>query len=446
MASGEPIAAIATPCGRGGIGIVRLSGRDLKSIAHGVLGKLPKPRHATLAEFRDRQGRVIDQGIALYFPAPGSYTGEEVLELQGHGGMAVLSLLLSRCLELGARLAEPGEFSKRAFLNGKLDLSQAESVADLIDASTAEAARSAMRSLKGEFSGQVRHMVDQLVELRALTEATLDFPDEEIDFLKAADAYGRLDALRSALQQVLATAQQGALLREGAQVVLVGRPNVGKSSILNKLARDEVAIVTDVPGTTRDAIRQSVDINGVPFHVIDTAGLRATEDAVEKIGIARTRAMIDQADIALLVVEASAGGDMEDRAIVESLPPALPRLKVYNKIDLTGDEPGVCERETETEIYVSAKSGAGVDLLRGKLLEMVGWKPAGEGLFMARARHLKALQEALDRLEAGAGAGSRLELLAEELRLAQQALGAITGEFTADDLLGEIFSRFCIGK
>lgn len=446
MVSGEPIAAIATPYGRGGIGIVRLSGRDLKSIAQGLLGRLPKPRHATLAEFRDRQGRVIDEGIALYFPAPGSYTAEEVLELQGHGGMAVLSLLLSRCMELGARLAEPGEFSRRAFLNGKLDLSQAESVADLIDAGTAEAARSAMRSLKGEFSAQIRRLVDQLVELRALTEATLDFPEEEIDFLRAADAFGRLAALRSALQHILATAQQGALLREGAQVVLVGRPNVGKSSLLNKLALDEVAIVTDVPGTTRDAIRQSVDINGVPFHIIDTAGLRATEDAVERVGIARTRAMIDQADIALLVVDASLGGDAEDRAILESLPPPLPRLTVYNKIDLTGDEPRVCQRETQTEIHVSAKTGAGIQLLREKLLEVVGWKPPGEGLFMARARHLQALQEAQDRLEAAAGAEDKLELLAEELRLAQQALGAITGEFTSDDLLGEIFSRFCIGK
>lgn len=447
MENGEPIAAIATPPGRGGIGIVRLSGRDLKPFLIALLGRVPAPRFATLAPLKDAEGQVIDEGIVLYFPAPRSYTGEDVVELQGHGGMTVLRLLLQRCLELGARLAEPGEFSKRAFLNGKLDLAQAESVADLIDASTAQAARSAMRSLQGEFSREVNALKEELIELRALTEATLDFPDEEIDFLQEAGAFGRLERLRGKLRALVANARQGALLREGAQVALVGRPNVGKSSLLNRLAREEVAIVTEVPGTTRDTLRSQVEIQGVPFHIIDTAGLRETQDAVERIGIERARAAAAQADLVLVVTEYARGVMPEDEAILGQLPPGLPRVIVRNKIDLAGVAPRLAQEGGVAEVWLSAKTGEGVDLLQQALLRQVGWTGGGEGIFMARARHLEALARAEERLAAAAEAAGRgLELFAEELRLAHVALGQITGEFTADDLLGQIFSRFCIGK
>jgi tRNA modification GTPase len=447
MENGEPIAAIATPPGRGGIGIVRLSGRNLKPFLIALLGRVPAPRFATLAPLKDAEGQVIDEGIVLYFPAPRSYTGEDVVELQGHGGMTVLRLLLQRCLELGARLAEPGEFSKRAFLNGKLDLAQAESVADLIDASTAQAARSAMRSLQGEFSREVNALKEELIELRALTEATLDFPDEEIDFLQEADAFGRLERLRGKLRALVANARQGALLREGAQVALVGRPNVGKSSLLNRLAREEVAIVTEVPGTTRDTLRSQVEIQGVPFHIIDTAGLRETQDAVERIGIERARAAAAQADLVLVVTEYARGVMPEDEAILGQLPPGLPRVIVRNKIDLAGVAPRLAQEGGVAEVWLSAKTGEGVDLLQQALLRQVGWTGGGEGIFMARARHLEALARAEERLAAAAEAAGRgLELFAEELRLAHVALGQITGEFTADDLLGQIFSRFCIGK
>ena len=447
MQNGEPIAAIATPPGRGDIGIVRLSGRDLKPFLIALLGRVPKPRFATLAALKDAEGRVIDEGIVLYFSAPHSYTGEDVVELQGHGGMTVLNLLLKRCLELGARLAEPGEFSKRAFLSGKLDLAQAESVADLIDASTAEAARSAMRSLRGEFSREVNALKDGLMELRALTEATLDFPDEEIDFLQQAYAFGRLERLRARLAGLLANARQGALLREGAQVALVGRPNVGKSSLLNRLAREEVAIVTEIPGTTRDTIRSHVEIQGVPFHIIDTAGLRETQDAVERIGIERARRAVEAADLVLVVTEYGQGVTPEDEAILRQLPDRLPRVVVRNKIDLAGVAPAVRAEGTTTEVWLSAKTGEGVELLQQELLRQAGWTSSGEGLFMARERHLAALTEAQERLAAAVPAASLgLELFAEELRLAHAALATITGEFTADDLLGQIFSRFCIGK
>lgn len=447
MENGEPIAAIATPPGRGGIGIVRLSGRNLKPFLIALLGRVPAPRFATLAPLKDAEGQVIDEGIVLYFPAPRSYTGEDVVELQGHGGMTVLRLLLQRCLELGARLAEPGEFSKRAFLNGKLDLAQAESVADLIDASTAQAARSAMRSLQGEFSREVNALKEELIELRALTEATLDFPDEEIDFLQEADAFGRLERLRGKLRALVANARQGALLREGAQVALVGRPNVGKSSLLNRLAREEIAIVTEVPGTTRDTLRSQVEIQGVPFHIIDTAGLRETQDAVERIGIERARAAAAQADLVLVVTEYARGVMPEDEAILGQLPPGLPRVIVRNKIDLAGVAPRLAQEGGVAEVWLSAKTGEGVDLLQQALLRQVGWTGGGEGIFMARARHLEALARAEERLAAAAEAAGRgLELFAEELRLAHVALGQITGEFTADDLLGQIFSRFCIGK
>ncbi len=423
------------------MGVVRVSGPDIAPLAQAVLGSVPIPRHATYSRFLDGQGQPIDEGIALHFVAPHSFTGENVLELQGHGGPVVLNLLLQRCLELGARLAEPGEFSRRAFLNGKLDLAQAEAVADLIDAASTEAARSAVRSLAGAFSARIAELVEALTRLRMLVEATLDFPEEEIDFLKQADAFGRLDAIDASLAAVRAQAKQGALLREGLTVVLIGQPNVGKSSLLNQLAGFEAAIVTEIPGTTRDTVRETIQIRGVPLHVIDTAGLRDTADPVEQLGIARTWAAVDKADVALLLVDAAHGLGEREAAILARLP-RVARLTLHNKIDVTGEVP----RVTGDEIWLSARTGAGVALLRDRLLQAAGWQAAGEGTFMARARHLDALGRAATHLAAARQATAQLELFAEELRLAQAALSEITGEFSADDLLGEIFSRFCIGK
>jgi tRNA modification GTPase len=435
------IAAIATAPGRGGVGVVRVSGEDIAPLAVAILGRVPEARHATYTRFLDSRGEVLDEGIALVFTAPHSFTGEHVLELQGHGGPVVLNLILERCIELGARLAEPGEFSRRAFLNDKLDLAQAEAVADLIDAASSEAARSAVRSLSGAFSARIAELVEGLTRLRMLVEATLDFPEEEIDFLRDADAFGRLDAIDARLQAVRAQAKQGVLLREGLTVVLIGQPNVGKSSLLNQLAGFEAAIVTEIAGTTRDTVREAIQIQGVPLHVIDTAGLRDTDDAVEKIGIARTWAAVEQADVALLLVDAAHGLGEREAAILQRLP-AVARLTIHNKIDVSLDAP----RVAGDEIWLSAKTGAGVELLRDKLLEAAGWQAAGEGAFMARARHLDALSRAAGHLAAARESAAQLELFAEELRLAQAALSEITGEFSADDLLGEIFSAFCIGK
>lgn len=435
------IAAIATAPGRGGIGVVRVSGNDVSSFARALLGDVPAPRHATFARFLGAEGATLDEGIALYFPAPHSFTGEDVLELQGHGGPVVLGMLLARCLALGARLAEPGEFTRRAYLNGKLDLAQAEAVADLIDAASAEAARSAVRSLTGAFSLRIGELVDALTRLRMLVEATLDFPEEEIDFLRDADAFGRLDAIDAALAAVRAQARQGALMREGVTVVLVGQPNVGKSSLLNQLAGFEAAIVTEIAGTTRDTVREAIQIRGVPLHIVDTAGLRETDDPVERLGIARTWAAIERADVALLLVDAAHGLGADEAAILARLS-SVARITVHNKIDVTREVP----RAEGDEIWLSAKTGAGVDLLRERLLEAAGWQAAGEGAFMARARHLAALDRARGHLAAAREIAGQLELFAEELRLAQDALAEITGEFTADDLLGEIFSSFCIGK
>jgi len=435
------IAAIATAPGRGGVGVVRVSGTDIAPLAQAILGRVPVPRHATFSRFFDDEGGVIDEGIALYFAAPHSFTGEHVLELQGHGGPVVLNLILQRCAELGARLAEPGEFSRRAFLNGKLDLAQAEAVADLIDAASTEAARSAVRSLSGEFSARIAELVEALTRLRMLVEATLDFPDEEIDFLRDADAFGRLDAIDTRLAAVRTQAKQGAMLREGLTVVLIGQPNVGKSSLLNQLAGFEAAIVTEIAGTTRDTVREAIQIEGVPLHIIDTAGLRDTEDAVEKIGIERTWAAVEKADVALLLVDAAHGLGAHEAPILQRLP-TVARLTIHNKIDVTAEAP----RAVGDEVWLSAKTGAGMELLRAKLLEAAGWQAAGEGAFMARARHLDALGRAAGHLAAARASAAQLELFAEELRLAQAALSEITGEFTADDLLGEIFSKFCIGK
>jgi tRNA modification GTPase len=446
----EAIAAIATPAGRGGIGVVRVSGPDLTRIVTGIVGRPLPPRVATVAAFLGAHGETLDQGLALLFPAPASYTGETVLELHGHGGAAVLALLLNRCLDLGARLAAPGEFTKRAFLNGKIDLAQAEGVADLIEAATTTAARAAVRSLTGAFSREIHLAVDALVELRMFTEATLDFPEEDIEFVRAADAAGKLAALRERLAALGARARQGSLLRVGLGVVLIGQPNVGKSSLLNQLVGEDVAIVTPVPGTTRDAIRSSIEIGGIPLHVIDTAGLHPTGDVVEKLGIERTWTAIAHADLALIVTDAREPDHPADDEIAARLPAELPRVIVRNKIDLAGLDPSAERKDGASLVLLSAKTGAGIDLLRAAILAAVGAGADMEGSFLARERHLQALRAAAAHLADAAthleASTPPLELFAEELRLAQEALTAITGEFTADDLLGVIFSRFCIGK
>ena len=431
----DTIAAVATPSGRGGIGIVRVSGALVPSISETILGFTPEPRRAAQAKFRDARGEVLDEGIALYFPAPHSYTGEAVLELQGHGGPVVMQALLAACLDAGARLAEPGEFTRRAFLEGKLDLAQAEAVADLIDAASREAARSALRSLSGEFSAAVRGLQAELVELRALTEAMLDFPEEEVDTLHREDAGRRLRAVREALDQVIAKSRQGSLLRSGVHVVLAGRPNVGKSSLLNRLAGEERAIVTPVAGTTRDALREPVQIEGVPLVLVDTAGLRPSADVIERMGIERTRQEIERADVVIAVHEAGRAPEP-----LENLPVGSPVLEIYNKMDLA---PGFTP--PAQAIGVSAKTGLGLEVLKKAILREAGWSSTGEPVFLARERHLRALQRARQHLEAARNE-PRWELFAEELRLAHRALGELTGEFSADDLLGEIFSRFCIGK
>ncbi len=447
------IAAIATAPGRGGVGVIRVSGSNLLPFAFALTGKTPKPRYATLADFKAADGSTVDTGLLLYFPGPNSFTGEDVLELQGHGGPVVMQLLLARCLDLGARLAEPGEFSRRAFLNGKMDLAQAEAVADLIDAATASAARSAVRSLQGEFSRAIGALNDELINLRMLVEATLDFPEEDIDFLKAADAFGRLRRLDEQLARTFDRAGQGKLLQSGLHVVLAGQPNVGKSSLLNRLAGDDLAIVTPIAGTTRDALRSTIQIEGIPLHIIDTAGLRETDDVVEQIGIERSWQEIERSDVVLLLVDARTGITEADREILAKLPGRLQRITVYNKIDLADRSP---ERHDEHDahgdavaISLSAREGAGIDLLRAELLRIAGWHQT-EDVFIARERHLRALALAREHLGTARAVVESpfpaLELFAEELRLTQQALGEITGEFTADDLLGVIFSRFCIGK
>ena len=469
----DPIAAIATAPGRGAVGIVRVSGHGLAPFVQALLGRALRPREAHYLPFPDAQGQPIDRGLALFFPAPHSYTGEDVLELQAHGGPVVLQLLLARCLEAaqgpagaaGAaasvlphlRLAAPGEFTERAFLNGKIDLAQAEAIADLIDASTAAAARSAGRSLSGAFSEEIHGLRDALVHLRMLVEATLDFPEEEIDFLRKADARGQLSKLQHMLATVMQRAQQGALLREGIKAVIAGQPNAGKSSLLNALAGAELAIVTPIAGTTRDKVQQTIQIEGVPLHVIDTAGLRDSSDEVEKIGIARAWEEIAAADAVLFLHDLTRQSQPDyvaaDAAIAhtlaERLPPGVPVIDVWNKTDAApGVQPG-CAPGHEA-VRLSARTGEGLDTLRRLLLEAAGWQPAAEGLYIARARHTEALRavdahlmEAAAQLESS---GPALDLLAEELRLAQNALGAITGEFGADDLLGVIFSSFCIGK
>ncbi|MEP7060770.1 MAG: tRNA uridine-5-carboxymethylaminomethyl(34) synthesis GTPase MnmE [Betaproteobacteria bacterium] len=452
-ATSDTIAAIATPPGRGGVGIVRIAGARLDELIAGVVGKPLAPRVATFARFRDARGAIIDQGLALHFPAPHSYTGDDVLELHGHGGRAVLDVLLARCVELGARLAAPGEFTQRAFLNDKIDLAQAESVADLIDAATTTAARAAARSLSGEFSRHVGAINDALVELRMFVEATLDFPDEDIDFVRAHDAAGRVALIRGRLDALLARAKTGALLREGLTVVLVGRPNVGKSSLLNQLVREDAAIVTPVAGTTRDTVERQVEIAGIPINVVDTAGLRDTDDAIEQVGIARTWSALARADLAIVLLDACDKNEVlgpGDVAIVDRLAPSLPRLFVHNKSDLAGVTPAIAMRDGAHHVYLSALTGEGLALLEHEVLRIAGATRETDDTFLARERHLVALRAAAGRLAAAAAlldaASPPLELFAQELREAQDALASITGAFAPDDLLGVIFGRFCIGK
>lgn len=468
MAEGstDPIIAIATAPGRGGIGVLRISGPDLSAFAQ-VLFDVPlRPRHAHYLPFRDAQGEAMDEGIVLFFPSPQSYTGEDVLELQGHGGPAVLRRILTHCLERGAtiglRHALPGEFTQRAFLNDRLDLAQAEAVADLIEASSTAAARSAMASLSGAFSAEINALNERIVHLRMLVEATLDFPEEEIDFLEKYQAAQALTTIRETLDRVMQQARQGLVLREGLHVVLAGQPNVGKSSLLNALAGDDIAIVTAIAGTTRDKVSQQIHIEGIPVHIVDTAGLRETEDTVERIGIERSWAEIGRADVILHLQDARMPGDALDVEIARRLPPHAPVLEVFNKVDLL-DETGrlaLISKDDQAassshasvgeRLPVSAHTGEGLDALRARLLAIAGWQPAHESPWLARERHVRALELADAHLEVASQHAQQddrvLDLFAEELRLAHEALCAITGQFTSDDLLGEIFAGFCIGK
>ena len=466
----DTIAAVATAPGRGGVGIVRVSGDKAQEIAHAVLGLLPKPRYAHYGAFKDADGNELDEGLGIFFPNPHSFTGEDVLELQGHGGPVVLDFILQRCVELGARIARPGEFSERAFLNDKLDLAQAEAIADLIDSSSAQAARCALRSLQGVFSDKVHGLVDQLIHLRTFVEASIDFPEEEIDFLSDGKVSAMLQDVKSAVAGVLAEANQGAILREGMNVVIAGRPNAGKSSLLNALAGQDKAIVTDIAGTTRDVLKEHIHIDGMPLHIIDTAGLRDALDEVERIGIQRAWAEISQADRILLMIDSSLetdGQKTDPKALLhalydeQGLKEETEKLiesgritVIRNKADLLADDHvsaklGIHQEADFPTLSISAKQNLGINALREHLKEVMGFNSTNEGGFLARRRHIEALEKAKDAIQAGedqllgAMAG---ELLAEDLRAAQQSLGEITGEFTADDLLGNIFGSFCIGK
>jgi tRNA modification GTPase len=448
VAGPDTIVAIATAPGRGAVGVIRVSGPGAPHVAEQLLGELPAPRKATLARFSDAGGELLDQGLALYFPAPASFTGEHVLELQGHGGAVILDLLLTRVLELGCRMARAGEFSERAFLNGKMDIAQAEAVADLIDAGSAAGARAAVRSMQGAFSARVHALQAQITELRVFVEAAIDFPDEELDFLPTAALGARLHQIFDAFDAITAAARQGALLREGITVVIAGKPNAGKSSLLNRLAGEDVAIVTDVPGTTRDVLRRQIHIDGMPVNLVDTAGLRPTLDAIEAEGVRRATMEISRADRVLYLIDSAASAEPVE-ASLSQLPAGVPVTLVFNKIDVTGQPPHRDESSLPPRLQLSARDGAGLELLREHLKGIAGFQPVDAGAFAARRRHLDALirarasvQTAADVLESSRA----FELFAEDLRLAQRALGEITGEFTSDDLLGEIFSSFCIGK
>ena len=445
----DTIAAIATPAGHGGVGIVRISGPQVPAIARQLLGYLPRPRHAGMHSFRAADGELIDEGLALYFPAPASFTGEHVLELHGHGGPMVMDLLLQRVLELGVRAARAGEFSERAFLNDKLDLAQAEAIADLIDSQTAQAARAAVRSLHGEFSRRVHALLERLIELRTWVEAAMDFPDEEIDFLADSQLAERLSAVQAELDAIEQTAHQGQLLRDGMTLVIAGQPNAGKSSLLNALAGHDAAIVTEVPGTTRDVLREHIQLDGMPLHIIDTAGLHDTDDPVEREGMRRAREAIGNADRVLLVIDDRHGFTGADATILQAMPAGIPHTRIFSKIDLSGRSPSLDDSGEVAVVALCAHDGRGLDDLRYHLKHCAGFTGQSEGGFSARRRHLNALARAAEHISSGRrqlATQQAGELLAEELRQAQQALSEITGEFSSDDLLGRIFSSFCIGK
>ena len=439
----ETITALATPTGKGGIGVVRVSGALVPQIAHTLLGHLPPPRYATFKRFVDSSGELIDHGIALYFPAPHSFTGEDVLELQGHGGLVVMDHLLKTIIQLGARLARPGEFSERAFLNGKIDLAQAEAIADLIESSSVQAARCALRSLEGEFSHAIHQLVEQLIWLRSYIEANIDFIDEEIEHLADGQVIEKIASLIKAITHILAKAHQGYLLKEGMRIVLVGEPNVGKSSLLNRLAGRETAIVTPIPGTTRDVVRDQIQLDGMPLHITDTAGLRETIDPIEQEGIRRTKLALQEADLVILLLDDRSADDYAQAHLLAQIP--HPPLVIRNKIDLSGHSAGLTASGV---LYLSAQTGAGLEVLKNYLKEKMGLHQHPENNFLARRRHLDALQRAQAALEMSLTQAqfANYELLAEELRQAQQALNEITGEFSAEDLLGQIFATFCIGK
>ncbi len=444
----DNIVAVATATGYAGIGVIRISGINLSPLITQLCHKDNlKPRYAHYGDYYDHAGAVIDSGLIVYFPAPNSFTGEEVLELQGHGSPVVLNMLLKRCLELGCRMAEAGEFTKRAYLNGKIDLVQAESIADLIHAESEAAAKGALKSLHGEFSQQIGRINERLINLRMFVEATLDFPEEDLEFIATAKIRDKLAVVQQEIHNLLGATQQGVILNNGADIVIIGRPNVGKSSLLNALANEEVAIVTDIAGTTRDIVRQKIIIDGIPFNIIDTAGIRMTQDIVEKIGIERALQAAGSADLAMILIDDSIGMSEEDRQIVDQLPANLPRLYLHNKIDLSGGAAKVVAVDGETNIYLSAKHKQGIDLLRSKLLSLIGWNKSTAGdIYLARTRHLDAMRKTVKHIDYAFEMWEHLEILAEELRYAHSSLGEITGEFTADDLLGVIFSEFCIGK
>lgn len=450
MQNKSPIVAIATAPGRGGIGIIRVSGPQLGPFIFALLGTALTPRHAHYLVFRDHEGTAIDQGIALYFSAPHSYTGEDVLELQGHGGPAVMQTLLKQCLRVGSsfdvRMADPGEFTLRAFLNDKIDLAQAEAIADLIDASSEAAARAAMSSFNGKFSEQINELSDAIIRLRMMVEATLDFPEEEIEFLEKFQAHERLTSIQDQLSNILSTSRQGLVLREGLLVVLAGEPNVGKSSLLNALAGEDLAIVTDIAGTTRDKVSQLIHIQGIPITIVDTAGLRDTEDKIESIGIERSWTEISKADVVIHLKDANSPGSPLDEKITQHRASKSVLLSVFNKSDLLPN----CPHSSPNSIYISVKTGFGLDTLSSRLLELAGWQPGQESPWLARQRHIDALESAAVHLSIAQTHAEQtdrvLDLFAEELRLAHNDLGTITGHMSADDLLGEIFSSFCIGK
>lgn len=447
MYTRDNIVAIATANGYAGVGIIRISGFNLDSIINGLCQKTKlTPRYAHYVDLFDAQQEILDSGIILYFPNPNSFTGEDVIEIQSHGSPVVMNMLVKRCIELGCRLAEAGEFSKRAYLNGKIDLLQAESIADLIHAESEASAKGALKSLKGEFSNHINQINDSLINLRMFVEATLDFPEEDIEFIANAKIKDKLTNIRAQIHQLLHSTKQGVLLNNGANIVIVGQPNVGKSSLLNALANEDVAIVTDIAGTTRDIVKQKIIIDGIPFNIIDTAGIRETNDKVEQIGIERAYQAINNADVCLVLVDHQHGISQTESDIINSITTQMPIIYVHNKIDLTNQVAKLEEIDNSIHVHLSAQTKDGLNLLTYKLLSIIGWENNQSDTFIARTRHLDAMRITVTRIDNAFNNWSELEILAEELRYAHTALGSITGEFSADDLLGEIFSKFCIGK